>query len=220
MAPNTQAAFYLAAAAEAGEVAAAASAASAASAEFNYDNAIGALAHITVANGNVIPLDGSQIARLKVHRDDDEEISGSRISTSTRDILLKALLHCHNTKESHADVQYKAAFLESSIAESDAKVDAAQQQLRRLEQAAAALKKSHTTLSHVLVCNRRKGSFGVLPRSTHASAKRGLEVVKPPAESSSEAASSSSESEDSSDDDVASLKANYKFSSDDDDDDV
>ena len=211
MAPNTQAAFYLAAAAEAGEVAASASTASAASAEFNYDNAVGALAHITVAHGNVIPLDGSQIAGLKLHRD-------------TRDILLKALLHCHNTKESHADVQYKAAFLESSIAESDARVDAAQQQLRRLEQAAAALKKSHTTLSHVLVCNRRKGSFGVLPLSTHASAKeralerRSLEVVKPPVveSSSSEAESSSSEAE--SEDDVASGATNYTFPSDDDDD--
>ena len=139
--PNTQAALFIAAAAESAD------------SVFNYDDAITALA----STSNGLPIDGRQIAGL------------TKVATETRDILLRALLHSHNTADSHRDLQLKASALSKEITASDAAIAAAQQRLQQLQHEAAAMKKSHQTLSHMLVCNQARG-FGQLPQAAAAAA--------------------------------------------------
>ena len=162
LAPNTQAAFFLSVAAEYAD------------ADFNYVDSVQALKQISASNGNIVPLDGRQIAGLKLHReaDDDEEIDGNpaAITTATRDILLKALLHTHNTEEANAELQLKVATLAASMAEADATVTAFRTKLQRMEDEAAALKRLHSTAAHMLACNKLRG-FGKLQQSPVAAAK-------------------------------------------------
>jgi hypothetical protein len=162
LAPNTQAAFFLSVAAEYAD------------ADFNYVDSVQALKQISASNGNIVPLDGRQIAGLKLHReeDDDEEIDGNpaAITTATRDILLKALLHTHNTEEANAELQLKADTLAASMAEADAAITVLRTKLQRMEDEAAALKRIHSTAAHMLACNKLRG-FGKLQQSPVAAAK-------------------------------------------------
>jgi hypothetical protein len=123
---------------------------------------------ISESNGNIVPLDERQIAGLKPHReeDDDDEIEGNpaAITTATRDILLKALLHTHNTKEANAELQLKAYTLATSMAEANAAITALRTKLQRMEDDAAALKRLHSTAAHMLACNKLCG-FGKLQQS-------------------------------------------------------
>jgi hypothetical protein len=143
--PNTQAAFFLAADAPLGD--------------YSYDKALDALIRITVDKGNVVPLDGAQIAGLKLHSLD---VAGG-FGRDTRDALIDALLHMHNTEESHAKLRAKAADLADQVATADAAIVDAKRQLQQLERDADLLKRSHTTLSQVIDTNQLR-PFGLLPR--------------------------------------------------------
>jgi hypothetical protein len=162
VAPNTQAAFFIVAAAEHQD------------ADFDHANAITALGKLSTSNGNVVPLDGRQIAGLKLHReaDDDAEIEGNQaaITTSTRDILLKALTHTHNTAESVFDTQLKADTLAAAVTTSDAAIAALRAKLQRMETEAADLKRIHATTAHMAACNKLRG-VGQLPTSPVVSGK-------------------------------------------------
>jgi hypothetical protein len=168
LAPNTQAAFFVVAAAELVD------------ADFNHDDAIQALGQISTASGNIVPLDGRQIAGLKLHRAaDDDEIEGNHapITTQTRDILLKALLHTHNTVESNIELQLKADTLAAGVATSDAAIAVLRNKLHRMESEAADLKRIHATTAHMVACNKLRG-FGELPQSPVVSGKERALMVR------------------------------------------
>jgi hypothetical protein len=166
LAPNTQAAFFIVAAAELVP--------QAQDADFDHAEAIAALGNLSTANGNVVPLDGRQIAGLKLHResDDDAEIVGnySAITTATRDILLKALTHTHNTPEAAFDTQIKADILAAAVTTSDAAIAALRAKLQRMEADAADLKRVHATAAHMAACNKLR-AIGQLPQSPVVSGK-------------------------------------------------
>ncbi len=142
--------------------------------EFNYVDTIQALKHISASNGNIAPLAGRHIAGLKLHcaADDDEEIDGSpaAITTATRDILLKAIQHTHNTADSNAELQLKADTFATSITEADAVIVALRTKLQRMEDDAAALKRIHSTTSDMIVCSMLR-SFGQLQQPPPIAAK-------------------------------------------------
>ena len=165
LAPNTQAAFFIVAAAELVP--------QAEDADFDHAEAIAALGNLSTANGNVVPLDGRQIAGLKLHRAaDDEDIEGNpaAVTTSTRDILLKALTHTHNTPEAAFDTQIKADILAAAVTTSDAAIAALRAKLQRMEADAADLKRVHATTAHMAACNKLR-AIGQLPQSPVVSGK-------------------------------------------------
>ena len=165
LAPNTQAAFFIVAAAELVP--------QAEDADFDHAEAIAALGNLSTANGNVVPLDGRQIAGLKLHRAaDDEDIEGNpaAVTTSTRDILLKALTHTHNTPEAAFDTQIKADILAAAVTTSDAAIAALRAKLQRMEADAADLKRAHATAAHMAACNKLR-AIGQLPQSPVVSGK-------------------------------------------------
>jgi hypothetical protein len=102
----------------------------------DYVDNIQALKHISASNGNIVPLAGLHIAGLKLHceADDDEEIDGNpaAITTATRDILLKALQHTHNTAVSNAELQLNADTLATLMTEADAAVAALRTNLSKI----------------------------------------------------------------------------------------
>ena len=162
VAPNTQAAFFIAASAEHAD------------ADFVHGDAITALGKLSTSNGNTVPLDGRQIAGLKLHResDDDAEIVGnySAITTATRDILLKALTHTHNTPETAFDTYIKAETLGAAVAKSDNTIATLRAKLQRMEAEAVDLKRIHATASHMVACNKLR-AVGQLPQSPVVSGK-------------------------------------------------
>ena len=165
LAPNTQAAFFIVAAAELVP--------QAEDADFDHAEAIAALGNLSTANGNVVPLDGRQIAGLKLHRAaDDEDIEGNpaAVTTSTRDILLEALTHTHNTPEAAFDTQIKADILAAAVTTSDAAIAALRAKLQRMEADAADLKRVHATAAHMAACNKLR-AIGQLPQSPVVSGK-------------------------------------------------
>ncbi len=154
VAPNTQAAFVLAATAPLGH--------------FLYDEALAALIRLATDKGNVVPLDGAQIAGLKLHGPDAG--GPPSVRRDTRAALIAALLHMHNTEESHADLRAKAADLADQVATADAAIVDAKRQLQQLEHDADLLKRSHTTLTKVIDTNQLR-PFGLLPRQPVVPAK-------------------------------------------------
>ena len=164
LAPNTQAAFFIVAAAELVP--------QAQDADFDHAEAIAALGNLSTANGNVVPLDGRQIAGLKLHREAEDEIEGNpaAVTASTRDILLKALTHTHNTPEAAFDTQIKADILAAAVTTSDAAIAALRAKLQRMEADAADLKRVHATTAHMAACNKLR-AIGQLPQSPVVSGK-------------------------------------------------
>ena len=162
VAPNTQAAFFIAASAEHAD------------ADFVHGDAITALGKLSTSNGNTVPLDGRQIAGLKLHResDDDAEIVGnySAITTATRDILLKALTHTHNTPETAFDMFIKASALGDAVAKSDTTIATLRAKLQRMEAESADLKRIHATAAHMVACSKLR-AVGQLPQSPVVSGK-------------------------------------------------
>jgi hypothetical protein len=126
-------------------------------ANFDHADAITALCKLLTSNGKTAPLDGRQIAGLKLHREtdalrapqsgDDEEIEDNpaAVTTATRDILLKALTHTHNTPETAFDTQIKAETLAVAVTTSDAAIAKLRVKLQRMEAEAVDLKRIHAT---------------------------------------------------------------------------
>ena len=212
VAPNTQAAFFIVAAAEHQD------------ADFDHADAITALGKLSTSNGNVVPLDGRQIAGFKLHReaDDDAEIEGNQaaITTSTRDILLKALTHTHNTPETAFDTQLKANTLAAAVTTSDAAIAALRTKLQRMETEAADLKRIHATTAHMVACNKLR-AVGQLPQSPVVSGKEKAVLKRISFAPTAAAAESSEDSDSDSDSDDNQPPVNtYVFGPNDSDDDA
>jgi hypothetical protein len=194
LAPNTQAAFFIVAAAELVP--------QAEDADFDHAEAIAALGNLSTANGNVVPLDGRQIAGLKLHResDDDAEIVGnySAITTATRDILLKALTHTHNTPETAFDMFIKASALGDAVAKSDTTIATLRAKLQRMEAESADLKRIHATAAHLVACSKLR-AVGQLPQSPVVSGKERAVMKRISFAAAAPAAAAASEDEEMAD---------------------
>ena len=92
------------------------------------------------------------------------------MTASTRDILLKALTHTHNTPEAAFDTQIKADILAAAVTTSDAAIAALRAKLQRMEADAADLKRVHATAAHMAACNKLR-AIGQLPQSPVVSGK-------------------------------------------------
>jgi hypothetical protein len=190
VAPNTQAAFFIAASAEHAD------------ADFVHGDAITALGKLSTSNGNTVPLDGRQIAGLKLHResDDDAEIVGnySAITTATRDILLKALTHTHNTPETAFDMFIKASALGDAVAKSDTTIATLRAKLQRMEAESADLKRIHATAAHMVACSKLR-AVGQLPQSPVVSGKERAVMKRISFAAAAPAAAAASEDEEMAD---------------------